>query len=97
MGRVYNLAEWRRVRERVLASEPLCRMCLAVGRREPARHVDHIQPIASGGSWFDADNLQALCHEHHSQKTAAEQGHVARMGCGMDGLPLDPTHHWRRG
>jgi 5-methylcytosine-specific restriction endonuclease McrA len=47
--------QWRTIRASVLASEPLCALC---GR--PAQHVDHIHPIALGGTDSRA-NLQALC------------------------------------
>lgn len=34
--------------------------------------VDHITPIADGGHPFDPGNLQTLCSQCHSEKTAAE-------------------------
>jgi 5-methylcytosine-specific restriction protein A len=64
---------WRKLRLFVLAREPLCRRCLARGRTVAATDVDHIKPRADGGS--DAtENLQALCHSCHSQKTVREDG-----------------------
>jgi 5-methylcytosine-specific restriction enzyme A len=57
---------WQRMRIMVLNREPLCRICLA-----PATDVDHILPRKRGG--LDSfENLQALCHSCHSQKTARE-------------------------
>jgi 5-methylcytosine-specific restriction endonuclease McrA len=47
---------------------PECAECGA-----PATDVDHVIPLADGGS-NDIGNLQALCHSHHSAKTAREQG-----------------------
>ncbi|MEZ3117918.1 HNH endonuclease signature motif containing protein [Halobaculum sp. MBLA0147] len=35
-------------------------------------HVDHITPIADGGHPYDPGNLQTLCSECHSEKTARE-------------------------
>ena len=66
-------ARWRRLRERILSEEPLCRIC---GRAE-AKHVDHIVPKARGGT-DDRDNLQPLCHSCHSRKTAEEDGRWGR-------------------
>jgi 5-methylcytosine-specific restriction endonuclease McrA len=34
--------------------------------------VDHITPVADGGHPFDPSNLQALCEDCHSEKTAQE-------------------------
>ena len=58
--------KWRRIRAQFLRHHPLCVECGA-----PATDVDHIVPIAEGGShkW---ENLQALCHRHHSGKTMRE-------------------------
>ena len=94
MGRVYDLQQWRRVRREQLTKEPLCRHCKAHGISKPASQVDHIQRINDGGAWFDDDNLQSLCHECHSRKTAREDGKVLRSGCDVNGLPLDGQHHW---
>ena len=70
-------ARWRKLRNLVLAEEPLCRdpfgVHKAAGRVEPATDVDHIVPRAQGGT--DArENLQGLCHVCHSRKTALEDG-----------------------
>jgi len=62
-------AAWERLRARVLAEEPVCRAC-GIAR---ATDVDHILPRRRGGT--DArDNLQALCHSCHSQKTSRSDG-----------------------
>lgn len=61
-------AKWRKLRAWILSGEPLCRVCGA-----PATDVDHITPKARGGT-DDVDNLQPLCHECHSRKTALEDG-----------------------
>jgi 5-methylcytosine-specific restriction protein A len=46
-----------------LALEPYCRWC---GR--PAEDVDHIVPLARGGT-NDEANLQSLCRRCHVAKT----------------------------
>ena len=96
MGRVYDLQEWHRVRRHVLTEHPLCQHCEARGVIRPAHHVDHITPISKGGAWFDAENLQALCHDCHNRKTAADEGKRVQLGCGADGQPMDATHPWNR-
>lgn len=53
--RAGSTRQWRAARARVIAREPLCRQCGAV-----AEHVDHITPVARGGTDHPA-NLQALC------------------------------------
>lgn len=81
-----NGKAWRVLRERVLSEEPLCRMCGA-----PATDVDHID---NDGNNNERDNLQGLCHECHSRKTAGDMGKRATWGCDADGMPLDPRHPW---
>jgi 5-methylcytosine-specific restriction enzyme A len=61
-----------RDRAQVRAEEPLCRECLKEGRATPTAIVDHIRPLAWGGS--DArSNKQGLCKRHHDEKSAAER------------------------
>ena len=63
---------WQRLRRMVLRREPLCRKCKAEeGIYTAATDVDHIIPKRDGGT-DEMSNLQALCHSHHSQKTARE-------------------------
>lgn len=55
------------LRERIMVRDGrCCRLCGA-----PASVVDHIVPVAWGGS-DDPSNLQALCRYHSQRKTAAE-------------------------
>lgn len=60
------------MRAEVLAEEPFCRMCLAEGKRVKADEVDHIVPLAAGGS-EDRANRQALCKPHHEAKSLRER------------------------
>lgn len=76
-----------------------------MGRVIPASQVDHVQAIDEGGAPFDLDNLMALCQRHHSRKTVMRDRGFGNkqskkpviQGCGRDGLPIDPEHHWHRG
>jgi 5-methylcytosine-specific restriction protein A len=50
-------------------------MCQAEGHTVSATDVDHITPHKGNKELFyDVSNLQSLCHSHHSQKTAKEDG-----------------------
>lgn len=53
----------------VLRRDPICK---ADGCEEPSTDVDHIIPRREGGQ-DTMENLQGLCHSHHSQKTAQGQ------------------------
>lgn len=64
---------WARLRAAVLEAEPDCRACKADGRTVVAACVDHIIPLARGGT-NDMSNLQPLCWTCHSRKTVRENG-----------------------
>ena len=53
---------------RRLAGEPFCRDCLADGHPRDASEVDHIIPIALGGS-DDDNNIRCLCKPCHVVRT----------------------------
>ncbi len=59
----------------VLRSSPLCQDPYQdhPGRVVVATEVDHIVPLAAGGS-NTIDNLQPLCRSCHSKKTVKEDG-----------------------
>lgn len=63
---------WRRKRDQVLQRDKgLCQPCMQQGRISPATQVDHIIPVAEGGTCADS-NLQAICKACHDVKTQAE-------------------------
>lgn len=69
--RLYWTARWSRLRQRVLADQPVCCLCLEQGRVTPATDVDHRTPHRGNLRLFwDHANLQGLCHACHSRKTA---------------------------
>lgn len=66
-------ARWNRISRSKRAREPLCRLCKAAGRYEPATIVDHIRPLADGGT-HDESNLMPLCKAcHDGVKTPADK------------------------
>jgi 5-methylcytosine-specific restriction enzyme A len=69
-------AAWRKIRAEVLSDEPCCRLCKAQGKLVRATVVDHIKPLARGGT-HDKGNLQPLCTACHNRKTATVDGGFA--------------------
>nr|WP_132882306.1 HNH endonuclease signature motif containing protein [Sphingomonas sp. JUb134] len=70
---------------------------MAADRATIATVVDHIVPLAKGGSDED-ENTRNLCDPCHQVVTAEQFGHqVARgaRGVGRDGRPTNPEHPWR--
>jgi len=63
----YNTTQWRKYRRAYLAMHPLCVECGRV-----AEVVDHIEPVRFGGSFYDSDNHQAMCHRCHNSKSGRE-------------------------
>ena len=65
-------AKWRQTRRGYLRHYPLCQD--ATGCISPATDVHHLDGLGpSGEHGHDPDNLQALCHRHHSIITSQEQ------------------------
>jgi 5-methylcytosine-specific restriction protein A len=50
-------------------------MCATAGRLTTATEVDHVTPHRGDAAlfWLQS-NWQPLCHRHHSEKTAREDG-----------------------
>lgn len=67
----------QKARAAVLAEEPFCRACLAKGLQVGADEVDHIKPLAWGGTEART-NKQALCKPCHELKSQAERNDAAR-------------------
>lgn len=66
---------WQKLRKIYLARHPFCIKCPRL-----ATEVDHILPLAEGGTHAD-DNLQALCKSCHSRKTIRDnRGADGRIG-----------------
>lgn len=67
---------WRRRRLRYLAAHP---WCADPSHRlpVPGEHVDHIVPLARGGT-DDETNLQTLCASCHARKTVLLDGGFGR-------------------
>ena len=70
---------WQRLRRWYLARHPLCEdpFGLHGSRKVPGEHVDHIVPLARGGT-NEESNLQTLCAACHSRKTVLCDGGFGR-------------------
>ena len=76
---------WRRLVQQIkVRDQYTCRAC---GRVTEDGDVDHIIPLAKGGT-DDPSNLQYLCREPcHRDKTIREMGGTPVVGCDADGWP----------
>ena len=87
---------WQAYRERYLRDNPLCIMHQRLGKTVAAEVVDHILPHKGDHKLFwNPANHQPLCkacHDSHKQRFE-KSGTV--QGCGLDGVPIDPGHHWQ--
>jgi 5-methylcytosine-specific restriction endonuclease McrA len=88
----YQLERWRKIRRHQLRTEPLCRMCLAVGMVTPATIADHIDEHSGDWNAFWLSDLQSLCTNCHSsrKRLVTERGYDPTIG--TDGWPIDPMH-----
>lgn len=78
-------------RERRMArSKWLCEDCLAATPSlvREAKVVDHIKPLALGGT-DDDENTRNLCHDCHQARTAEQFGHRKRVAIAVDGWPIE--------
>ena len=67
--RSYDRRRWRdRLSVIVLRRDPIC---VVPGCNEPSTDADHIVPKSQGGD-DSMENLQGMCHAHHSRKTRQE-------------------------
>ncbi|OKH70803.1 HNH endonuclease [Mycobacterium sp. SWH-M1] len=57
------------MRDAYKRSHPVCEV---PGCRRPVHDVDHIKPLAEGGSRWDPANWQSLCAIHHAAKTSED-------------------------
>lgn len=66
---------WQKARIGFLTKHPLCIMCLAKGRSEPATVVDHIKPHKGDMTLFwDRSNWQPVCTVCHARLTVQYDG-----------------------
>ena len=94
---MYN-AKWARMSKAYRRLHPLCVYCLQFGKTTAAEVVDHIEPHnGTVGLFWDQSNWQPLCKACHDSVKAKEEARGYAVGCGADGLPVDPKHLWNEG
>ena len=88
---------WAKIRTRIMRRDcGLCQLCLRNGRVTQAKQVDHVRALLNGGN-DDDENLQAICHSCHTEKTRADLGRKPSGACTADGIPIAAGHHWNKG
>jgi 5-methylcytosine-specific restriction protein A len=92
--RLRGRAGQRQRQRRLARSSGLCELCKQRDRVCLATVVDHIKPLALGGSDEDS-NTRNLCDDCHREVTAEQFGHQETVAFADDGLPSDPNHPWR--
>lgn len=82
----YKTKEWRRLREKQLRRDPLCKFCREHGDLVQANTVDHKIPHRGNMYlFFDIMNLQSLCKScHSSTKQRIEKS--GEFGCDESGF-----------
>ncbi len=94
---LYNRKAWHRLRTAQLRDEPTCRLCAEMGRVTAATVVDHVIPHKGDEAlFFDPSNLQSLDKHCHDSVKQRQEKTGSLPGCGTDGWPIDPGHHWSR-
>jgi len=66
---------WQRLREMVLARDPLCKIAILCDGMAPSVDADHILRKPLGDD--SMENLQGACHACHSYKTAVKDSNFA--------------------
>lgn len=79
-----HTAQWRIVRKMILAGQPPCAMCgqpMLYGAKFNRAHphplyptVDHIRPVADGGSWYDLGNLRPAHWKCNTERESSAGG-----------------------
>lgn len=86
-------SRWQKARITYLARNPDCVMC---GKK--ATVVDHIIPHKGDQQlfWDSASNWQSLCKICHDKAKAIQERKGVVIGCNLDGVPVDRSHHWHK-
>ncbi len=66
----YRSKAWRDRSTRYRREHPICEW---PGCGRPSAETDHILSLTDGGEPLADENLQALCHRHHDEKTWADR------------------------
>ncbi len=81
----YKTARWQKLRSWFLRQNPLCFYCQRQGRATPATTVDHAQPVAKGGEFWDVENLRPACEACNYSKRDMTEKEFCAVGCDVQG------------
>jgi hypothetical protein len=90
--RWYCSANWQRRRAHQLRIEPLCRICLEMGRVTPATVADQIENHEGDYTAFRLGALRSLCKPCHDGLD--HSANRPKYAVKADGSPSDPRHPW---
>jgi 5-methylcytosine-specific restriction enzyme A len=93
----YHTRRWKTRRRLQILHHPLCVMCTALGKAEPATIADHVVPHRGDPNLFWLGELQSLCTLHHESTKKREEARGYSSAVGKDGFPLDPSHPFYTG
>jgi 5-methylcytosine-specific restriction endonuclease McrA len=85
--RLYKTAQWRRIRNAVLAEHPLCEWCLEREIVEVATEVHHSEPHKGDMVKFWSGPFIATCKSCHSSRGQREDLGQTVVTFGLDGWP----------
>lgn len=103
--------KWQQASNGWLNKHPLCIDHLERGQVVPATVVDHKIPHRckeakqSGNAelikkalalFWDKNNWQSLCSTCHDSAKQREEKSGIKPGCNINGIPLNPNHHWNK-
>jgi 5-methylcytosine-specific restriction protein A len=96
----YNY-RWQKARKTFLARHPLCQCPDCDEGRLRVRAstvVDHKVPHRGDSRLFwDSTNWQALAKQCHDSWKQRLEKSGTQIGADVNGIPLDPAHHWHKG
>lgn len=79
--KLINSYTWQLLRNKKIASQPLCEDCLAAGRVTAAEEVHHNTPVERGLDYndmkrlaYDFGNLVSLCRACHKARHTSQVG-----------------------
>lgn len=95
--RLYHTARWKDLRKKVLWEEKQCRRCEKRGVFSVPDTVNHIKPHRGDPVlFFDRENLEAVCAQCHGGLIQREEKSGHKIGCDLEGIPIDEEHPWRK-
>jgi hypothetical protein len=83
----YTHSRWRKIRDRQLTLEPLCRFCAAKGLVVEATVCDHVERHGGDKVKFYSGPFQSLCKRCHD----STKKRIDNQGAGTGSAPREPV------